>query len=161
MKATKALQWNVQMKMQGFTLVEAMVAMAIFSIGFSGLFFLYGMAQASMAESEKRMQINLMADRIIQTIAAEGKRLASDPLNAFTHPEKYSGNLAACQYPDGDDRQVWCQDLNASIGQMDTASNAEMRQVDVQNDGTGLIVNITLVTSNGKVSAYFSRKLTQ
>jgi prepilin-type N-terminal cleavage/methylation domain-containing protein len=73
----------VACKDQGFTLVEAMVAMVIFTLGFSGLYFFYGISQQVIADSEKRMYINLMGDRIVETIAAEGMRSVSDPLNPF------------------------------------------------------------------------------
>lgn len=147
--------------MAGFTLVEALVAMAIFMIGFSGLYFLFNLSQLTVIDSEKRMHINLMADRIIQTIAAEGQRSATDPLNPFGNPSKYSGSLNACSYPANDDRQSWCQDLVTNIGPYNPASGLENRQVDVQNDGTGLIINVTLITSDGQVGAYYTRKLRQ
>lgn len=150
-----------QSAMAGFTLVEALVAMAIFMIGFSGLYFLFNLSQVTVIDSEKRMHINLMADRIIQMIAAEGQRAATDPLNPFSNPSKYSGSLNTCSYASNDDRQSWCQDLVTNIGPYNPASGLENRQVDVQNDGTGLIINVTLITSNGQVGAYYTRKLRQ
>lgn len=146
----------------GFTLVEAMVAMAIFAIGFSGLYFFYNLSQHSIVDAEKRMYVNLMSDRIIQTIASEAQRPANDPLNPFANPTKYSGSLNNCKaYSLGDVRQIWCQDLNNNIGPYSLSSGLEDRQVDVQNDGTGLIVNVTLITANGAVGAYYTRKLRQ
>ena len=145
----------------GFTLVEALVAMAIFTLGFSGLYFFYNLSQQAIADSEKRLYINLMGDRIIQTIASEGQRPLTDSLNPFINPSQYSGSLNACNYPAADDRQSWCLDLVSNIGSYNPASALENRQVDVQNDGTGLIVNVTLITANGKVGAYFTRKLRQ
>ena len=145
----------------GFTLVEAMVAMAIFTIGFSGLYFFYDLSQSVIADSEKRMYINLMGDRIIQTIASEGQRPVTDSLNPFINPSQYSGSLNACNYPAADDRQSWCLDLVSNVGPYNPSSKLENRQVDVQNDGTGLIVNVTLIVSNGAVGTYFTRKLRQ
>jgi prepilin-type N-terminal cleavage/methylation domain-containing protein len=146
----------------GFTLVEALVAMAIFTIGFSGLYFFYNLSQQTIVDSEKRMYVNLMSDRIIQTLASEAQRPASDPLNPFSYPEKYSGSLNNCNsYSLGDIRQTWCTDLNTNLGPYSAIGGLEKRQVDVQNDGTGLIVNITLITANGSVGAYYTRKLRQ
>lgn len=108
---------------KGFTLVEAMVAMVIFTLGFSGLYFFFSVAQQVIAESEKRMYLNLMADRIIETIAAEGMRPSSDPqyaLNPFVTPSLYSGSLATCNYATSDYRQSWCTDLNANIGPLNS-----------------------------------------
>ncbi|WP_114689375.1 prepilin-type N-terminal cleavage/methylation domain-containing protein [Polynucleobacter necessarius] len=67
----------------GFTLVESLVAMAIFSIGFSSLYFLYNYAQIAISRTEQRMYLNLMGDRILQTIASESQRALSDHLNPF------------------------------------------------------------------------------
>jgi len=149
-------------KSQGFTLVEALVAMVIFTLGFSGLYFFYGISQQVIADSEKRMYINLMGDRIIETIAAEGMRPASDPLNPFLTPSQYSGSLANCSFNTGDVRQAWCLDLNTNIGALNSTSGKEIRQIDVVNDGTGvIIINVSLVTGGGNISAYFTRKLRQ
>lgn len=145
----------------GFTLVEALVAMAIFTIGFSGLYFFYNLSQHAIADSEKRMYVNLMGDRIIQTIASEGQRPVTDSLNPFINPSQYSGSLNACNYSANDNRQSWCLDLISNVGPYNPASALENRKVEVQNDGTGLIVNVTLIVANGSVGAYFTRKLRQ
>lgn len=148
--------------MSGFTLVEALVAMAIFTIGFSGLYFFYNLSQHAVVDAEKRMYVNLMSDRIIQTIASEAQRPVTDPLNPFISPDKYSGSLTSCNaYQTGDVRQSWCLDLNTNIGPYNASSGAETRRVDVQNDGTGLIVNVMVITANGDVGAYYTRKLRQ
>ena len=147
---------------QGFTLVEALVAMTIFTIGFSGLYFFFGISQQVIADSEKRMYINLMADRIVETISAQGMRASTDPLNPFLNPSQYAGSLASCSaYSTGDDRKDWCNDLNTNIGAFNAASGQEIRQVDVTNDGTGLIVNVSLVTGGGSISTFYTRKLRQ
>jgi len=146
---------------QGFTLVEALVAMAIFMLGFGGLYVFFNLSQHSVMESERRMYLNLMGDRIIQTIAAEAQRSATDPLNPFVTPSQYAGSLNSCNYNATDVRQTWCQELNGNVGPYNAASGKENRQVDLVNDGTGLIVNVALVIADGKVSAYFTRKLRQ
>ena len=151
--------FNQHINDSGFTLVEALVAMAIFMLGFSGLYFFYNLSQHTIVASEKRMYVNLMADRIVQTIAAEGQRSMSDALNPFINPSQYAGSLNVCNYSASDDRQGWCQELNTNVGPYNPASGKEIRQVDVVNDGTGLIVNVTLVVANGDVAAYYTRKL--
>ena len=146
----------------GFTLVEALVAMAIFTIGFSGLYVFFNLSQHSIVDAEKRMYVNLMSDRIIQTIASEAQRPVTDTLNPFTNPTKYSGSLNDCKtYSAGDVRQSWCVDLNTNIGPYNAISGAENRQIDIQNDGTGLIINVTIITAGGAVGAYYTRKLRQ
>ena len=148
--------------MQGFTLVEALVAMLIFTIGFSGLFFFFTISQQAIISSEKKMRLNLMADRIFQTIINESKRPSTDVLNPFLTPSSYSGSLAVCNFADADIRQTWCLDLNdkeSGIGPFNTSSGQEVRQVDVLVDSTNLIVNIMLATEGGAVKSFYTRKI--
>jgi prepilin-type N-terminal cleavage/methylation domain-containing protein len=146
---------------QGFTLVEAIVAMVIFTLGFSGLYFFYSASQQLIVDSDTRMHANLMADRIIETIAAEGMRTKADPLNPFVNAAQYSADLASCSYGANDIRQAWCTDLNANIGTMNSSTGKELRQVNVTNDGSSLIIDVSIVTAGGSVSTFFTRKLRQ
>lgn len=146
---------------QGFTLVEAIVAMVIFTLGFSGLYFFYSTSQQVISDSDARMYSNLMADRIIETIAAEGMRTKTDPLNPFVNASQYSANLATCSYSTNDVRQGWCTDLNTNIGNINLGNGKELRQVNVTNDGSNLIIDVSIVTSGGSVSTFFTRKLRQ
>ncbi len=146
-------------KMQGFTMIEALVSMLIFTIGFSGLYFFFTISQQAIVSSEKKMYLNLMADRISQTIANESKRSSTDILNPFVTPSNYSGSLATCNYPATDVRQSWCLDLNNTVGALNSKSGQEVRQVDVFLDATNLIVNITLVTEAGGVKSFYTRKI--
>ena len=145
--------------MQGFTMIEALVAMLIFTIGFSGLYFFFTISQQAIVSSEKKMYLNLMADRIYQTIASESKRSSTDVLNPFVTPTNYLGSLATCNYPVADVRQSWCLDLNNSVGVFNSKSGQEVRQIDVALDSTNLIVNITLITEGGAVRSFYTRKI--
>lgn len=147
----------------GFTLVESLVAMAIFMLGFSGLYVFYTMSQVLVKYSEQRLYLNLMGDRIIQTIAAGSQLGVSDNLNPFTNPDCYSGNLNICPSNSPADetscanvRQSWMYDICSNVGPLSNDS-----KLDLYNDGTGLIVNISLVTINGQVSTYLTRKIRQ
>lgn len=144
---------NQSYAMAGFTLVEALVAMAIFTIGFSGLYFFYGYSQQAMEDVEKRMYLNLLGDRIIQTIAAEGQWATADTL--------YTGSLADSSYCGKSVTHTeWCSYLNKYIGSSN-GIDPKSRYVDVKKDGTSLVVDVTLKTPDGKVGAYISRKLRQ
>ena len=150
---------NFSKRIQGFTLVEALVAMLIFTIGFSGLYFFFTISQQVIVSSEKKMHLNLMADRIFQTIANESKRSTTDILNPFVTPTSYAGSLATCSYAGTDVRQSWCLDLNTMVGTFNSSSGQETRQVEVLSDSTNLIVNITLVTEGGAVKSFYTRKI--
>ncbi|QWE21456.1 type II secretion system protein [Polynucleobacter sp. AP-Kolm-20A-A1] len=147
-------------EISGYTLVEALVAMAIFMIGFSGLYFFFNFSHQAVVDTEKRMYLNLMGDRIVQTIASEAQRSPADPLNPFVDPTRYSGSLVSCTIY-SDVRKDWCNDLNSTIGFYDPKNTADRRQVDLQKDATGLTINVTLISGNGAISAYLSRKLRQ
>lgn len=149
-----------QTRQNGFTLVEAVVAMAIFMIGFSGLYFLFNISQSIVTDSEKRMHLNLMADRIIQTIAAESQRSATDSLNPFVNPSYYSGDCAGLA-SSSTVVNSWCIDLDTNIGPINPTSGKEIRKISLVNDGTGLLIDISLVASDGRISTYSSRKLRQ
>ncbi|MEI7917628.1 MAG: prepilin-type N-terminal cleavage/methylation domain-containing protein [Methylophilaceae bacterium] len=144
-------------KMQGFTMVEALVSMLIFTIGFSGLYFFFTISQQAIVSSEKKMYLSLMADGIFQTIANKRKLTGTD--NPFTSPNNYSGSLATCNYSATDVRQLWCTDLRDSLGPFNPASGKEVRQVDVLLDSPNLIVNITLITEAGGVKSFYTRKI--
>jgi hypothetical protein len=133
--------------------------MVIFSIGFSGLYFFFTISQRAIVSAEKKMHLNLMADKIFQTIANESKRSITDALNPFVTPSNYSGSLATCNYAATDIRQSWCLDLSGLVGPFNSSSGLEARQVDVLSDSSNLIVNITLVTEGGAVKSYYTRKI--
>ena len=155
---------GIRKKEQGFTLVEALVAMLIFTIGFSGMYAFFTISQQTIVSSEKRMKLNLMADMIFQTIVNETKRSSTDPLNPFVNPSKYSGSLATCNYSTSplDDRQLWCialSDKDSGVGLFNASSGQEVRLVEVALDSSNLIVNITLVTEGGAVKSFYTRKI--
>jgi prepilin-type N-terminal cleavage/methylation domain-containing protein len=145
----------------GFTLVEALVAMVVFTVGFSGLFLFFNISQQVITDSQKKMHLNLLASQIVDTIAAQAKRTATDPMNPFITPSQYSGSLAACSYGVNDERQSWCVQLNNEMGLFNSISGKELRDITLMNDGTGLIINVSLVVNHGAVSVFYSRKLRQ
>ena len=148
-------------KQAGFTLIEALVAMAIFTIGFSGIYLFFNYAQHSVTDAQKRMSLNLLAAQIAETIAAQASRSSTDPLNPFVTPDLYAGDIANCTYASTDVRQAWCLQLNKDIGPINPVSGKESRSISLVNDGAGLIINVALITSLGAISVFYSRKLRQ
>ena len=152
-------------KTQGFTIIEAIVSMALFAIAFSGLYFFFGMAQQANNNSEKRMYLNLMGNQILETIHAEAFRGDDDVANPFVTPTSYTANLSDCStYTAPDVRHTWCTELDASIGPHKGVHADEVRTVEVIKDETNLIVNVTLVAdggtgSNNLIKTFLSRKI--
>ena len=138
-----------------------MIALVIFAIGFSGLYFFFAAAQKSADYAEKRMYLNLMADRIVETIASESRRVNTDPSNPFVTPTLYSGSLTSCDSSLSTTRQSWCVDLVNEVGSYNPASGVETRLVSINVDSSGLIVNVSFVIDSGKVRTYYSRKIRQ
>ncbi|MEO1942887.1 MAG: type II secretion system protein, partial [Candidatus Thioglobus sp.] len=66
----------------GFTLIEAIISLLVFGISFAGLFLLFGIAQQTAINAEKRMFLNLMANRIVENIANEGANVSAS-INPF------------------------------------------------------------------------------
>ena len=151
-------------KEKGFTLIEAIVSLAIFAIAFSGLFLFFGMATLANNNTEKRMHLNLVANRIVESIAAESTRSDTDILNPFVTPTAYSGSLEDCTiYLPTDIRRTWCDSLNQKVGPEGSYADEE-RTITVVNDDTDLIVNVSLVVDGGSganklVSSFFTRKI--
>ena len=152
-------------KSKGFTIIEAIVSMALFAIAFSGLYFFFGMAQQANNNSEKRMYLNLMGNQILETIHAEAFRGDDDVANPFVTPTSYTANLSDCStYTAPDVRHTWCTELDASIGPHKGVHADELRTVEVIKDETNLIVNVTLVAdggtgSNNLIKTFLSRKI--
>jgi hypothetical protein len=161
----------------GFTIVEALVAMVVFAIGFSGLYFLYGMALQSNSNTEKKMYANLMANRIIETIATEAQRPSTDleyaSKSPFINPGLYSGSLNNCSDL-SEPKLSWCTDLNNSVGPFSgilgspETRNISIISADPSTDPTGaltgIIVNVSFIIESGAVNrifvqTYASRKI--
>ena len=150
----------------GFTLIEAIISMVMFGISFAGLFLLFGIAQQTSVNTEKKMFLNLMANRIVETIANEGTNTDTS-INPFNNQTHYHGSLNDCTiYSASDNPRYkfdWCTDLQNQVGGY-TAYPGEERTVSVVKDGQDLLINVSLVIDGGSgcnnlVQSYFSRRL--
>jgi prepilin-type N-terminal cleavage/methylation domain-containing protein len=145
---------------EGFTLIEALVSLVIFVIGFSGLYLFYGMSQTTIDRSDRKLYASLLADGIVETIVAETRRPTTDVLNPFLTPASYTANLSNCAtYPVSDVRYTWCMDANTLLGPMNLTSGQEARAVNVLLDGKTLIVSVNIISDSGAVQSSFSRKI--
>tara|TARA_B100001175_G_C19254268_1_gene516196 strand:- start:58 stop:549 length:492 start_codon:yes stop_codon:yes gene_type:complete len=149
---------------QGFTLIEAIVSLALFAVAFSGLYLFFGMATVANNNTEKRMYLNLLSNHIIESIAAESTRTNSDTLNPFTTPSQYSADLRDCTAFDTSDiRKTWCDTLTTQVGPFKSLTGEE-RIIELERDGANLIVNVIFAVDGGSgsdklVSTFFTRKI--
>jgi hypothetical protein len=79
------------------------------------------MALQSNSNTDKKMHMNLIANRIIETIATEAQRLPTDPEYSSKSPfiaanhNLYRGSLNTCSGLT-EPKLTWCNELNTSIG---------------------------------------------
>ena len=146
----------------GFTLIEAIISLVMFGISFAGLFLLFGIAQQTSMNTQKKMFLNIMANRIVETIANEGTN-TDTTINPFNNQSLYDGSLNDCTVGLSSYKLEWCTDLQNQVGGF-TGYEGEERTVSVVKDGGDLLINISLVVDGGSdgenlVQSYFSRRL--
>ena len=146
----------------GFTLIEAIISLVMFGISFAGLFLLFGIAQQTSMNTQKKMFLNIMANRIVETIANEGTN-TDTTINPFNNQSLYDGSLNDCTVGLSSYKVEWCTDLQNQVGGF-TGYAGEERTVSVVKDGSDLLINISLVVDGGSdgenlVQSYFSRRL--
>ena len=146
----------------GFTLIEAIISLVMFGISFAGLFLLFGIAQQTSMNTQKKMFLNIMANRIVETIANEGTN-TDTTINPFNNQSLYDGSLNDCTVGLSSYKLEWCTDLQNQVGGF-TGYDGEERTVSVVKDGSDLLINISLVVDGGSdgenlVQSYFSRRL--
>jgi len=131
---------------KGFTLIEAIVAMVIFGIAFTGLYLVFGIAMKGANDAQKRMHLNLIANQIVESISAETRRDANDDLNPFKTPNIYNANLQNCAgFSSSDIRKSWCTKLNEVVGGFQGTNSKQKRSVTVSNLENNLYVDIHFV----------------
>ena len=150
----------------GFTLIEAIISLVMFGISFAGLFLLFGIAQQTSMNTEKKMFLNIMANRIVESIANEGTN-TDTTINPFNNQSHYDGSLNDCTTHSASAtpnyKYQWCIDLQNQVGGF-TGGDGEERTISVVKEGSDLLINISLVVDGGSdganlVQSYFSRRL--
>ena len=131
---------------KGFTLIEAVVAMVIFGIAFTGLYLVFGIAMKGANDAQKRMHLNLIANQIVESISAETRRDPNDDLNPLKTPSIYNANLKSCgSYSSSDIRNSWCTNLNDVVGDFQGTNSKQKRSVTVTKLSDHLYVDIHFV----------------
>ena len=131
---------------KGFTLIEAVVAMVIFGIAFTGLYLVFGIAMKGANDAQKRMHLNLIANQIVESISAETRRDLNDDLNPLKTPSIYNANLKNCaSFGSSDIRKLWCTKLNEVVGGFQGTNYKQKRSVTVTKLLDHLYVDIHFV----------------
>ena len=131
---------------KGFTLIEAIVAMVIFGIAFTGLYLVFGIAMKGANDAQKRMHLNLIANQVVESITAETRRDANDPKNPLKTPDIYDADLKNCaSFSSSDIRKTWCTKLNDVVGGFQGTNSKQKRSVTVTKSAGNLYVDIHFV----------------
>ena len=138
----------------GMSLLESLVAVALIGIGFVGLQAFYSIAQRSIAASAERVQVNLVAEQMMEDITLNAANVST-----------YNGvNLTNCGLLAGDKRS-WCERLQTQVGAVNTAavsSGKEYRRVrvaPVPGVANAWIVTVELATHEGRNHVVIRRRV--
>lgn len=141
---------------QGFTLIEALISVAIMAIGFAGVYTLVGISDRILQNSIDKETLNFQANEIIETLHSDQSNLA-----------EYSGkSLSSCtslKASKGKDTQLkrmkrWCERAKGEVGDK---RNHDRRKIHVEKKTIGgkdfNIVAVELSNKDGKNSIWVKR----
>ena len=138
-------------KSRGFTLIEAMVATAIMSIGFVGVYSLVAFSERSIRNSTVKQKLFMQANQIYEIIESDVENIDLYSLDLTVCNPLGPGDTATWQVR----RFEWCSRLNGELG---VATNNETRSITVTQMPDGRrVVHILLEDLNGDVQIVMKR----
>jgi len=104
----------VQCNKQAFTLIEALVSVAIMAIGFAGVYALVSTSNRILGDSIDREKLNFQASEIIESLHA-------DQANILEYNGKDLSDCAKLKTKPGKENQlirlkIWCNKLQGEVG---------------------------------------------
>ena len=117
----------MQCNKQAFTLIEALVSVAIMAIGFAGVYALVSNSNRILGDSIDREKLNFQASEIIESLHA-------DQANILEYNGKDLSNCSAIKVKKGKENQLtrlkaWCKKLQGEIGDKRTQDKRRIRVV--------------------------------
>jgi type IV pilus assembly protein PilV len=146
----------VQCNKQAFTLIEALVSVAMMAIGFAGVYALVSTSNRILSDSIDREKLNFQASEIIESLHA-------DQANILEYNGKDLGKCASLKTKKGKEDQLtslkaWCQKLQGEIG---NKRNQDRRLIRVVKKKVGqkfvYVVSIDLSGKNNKKTVFMKR----
>ena len=135
------------MNKQAFTLIEALVAVAIMAIGFAGVYALVSTSTTVLNDSIEREKLNYQATEIIETLHSD-----QNQIEGYAHTNLDNSNCDSLTLKDAKKGkadqlkklQTWCKKLSGEVGRKNSADEKP-------KDGTKAnVVSIELSGKNGK-----------
>lgn len=131
-------------KTAGFSIIEAMVALIVVSVGFTGVYALIGAAESFRSSAVERERTSLLVEQMFEVLVLSRE----DALALIADDPEYAGvvNLdsADCQYTNAQDSgrpgsvidtatffRQWCLRINAEMG---PATAGDLRAIYVDRD---------------------------
>lgn len=147
------------MNKPAFTLIEALVSVAIMAIGFAGVYALVSTSTTVLNDAIEREKLNYQATEIIETLHAD-----KDQVEGYAHANLDNSNCDAIKLKDakkGKAEQLevlkkWCKKMSGEVGRKNSTDRRKIRVEKPKNGKNANVVSIELTGKNGK-SVYIKR----
>jgi type IV pilus assembly protein PilV len=148
------------MNKQAFTMIEALMSVAIMAIGFSGVYGLVSASNQVLNDSIDREKLNFQSREIIESLQA-------DQTNILAYHNKDLSNCGALTTSKGKEDQLirlkqWCNKLEGDIGSKRSMDKRRI-QVEKKQVGTGAskkfvyVVSINLAGKKGDKTTFIKK----
>ena len=142
----------------GFTLVEALLSVAIFAIGFAGVYTLVGVSDRVMQNGLEREELNYQANEIIETLHLDVDNLAEYDDDLETTAASRSARASRGKKEQQNRLDRWD---NRASGEGGTKKNRDNRRIRVVKRKVGgrdvNVVAVELTTRDGTNSIWLKR----
>ena len=146
----------MQCNKQAFTLIEALVSVAIMAIGFAGVYALVSTSNRILGDSIDREKLNFQASEIIESLHA-------DQANILEYNGKDLSKCASLKTKKGKEDQLtrlkaWCKKLQGEVGDK---RSQDKRRIRVVKKKVGqkyvYVVSIDLSGKDNKKTVFMKR----
>jgi len=143
---------------QGFTLIEALMSVAIMAIGFAGVYAIVGVSNKVLMDTVDKQKLGYQTSEIMET-------LYSDKANLLTyHGRDLSNCTTITPSPTGTDTdqidylKSWCKKVEGEIGQKKSGDSRLIRVVKQKVGAKDVyLVSIDINGKSNKKSVYMTR----
>lgn len=142
----------------GFTLIEALVSVAIFAIGFAGVYTLVGVSDRVLQNGIEREELNYQANEIIETIHSDVENIAEYDDDLETTEARRSARKSKGKEKQQERLDRWRDRSRGEGGTKKHRDNRKIRVVKKKVGGKDVnVVAVELTTRDGKNSIWVKR----